>query len=52
MVVDVVQLEKVGSAKGWRIMNKIRKLMQLDLGVQLKHIYCKANRCADILANL
>jgi hypothetical protein len=32
-------------------MNKIRRLMQLDLGDRLKHIYCKANRCVDILAN-
>jgi hypothetical protein len=41
-VVDGVHLEKVGSAKGLSVMNKIR----------LERIYWKTNRCADILANL
>ncbi|MCI29392.1 hypothetical protein A2U01_0050601, partial [Trifolium medium] len=41
----------MGSAKGWSIMNKIRRLKQLDWEVRLEHIYREANRCADILAN-
>ncbi|MCH84578.1 ribonuclease H protein, partial [Trifolium medium] len=37
---------------GWRLVQRIRQLLQLEWEVKVKHVYCDANACAYALANM
>jgi ribonuclease HI len=41
-----------GRSLGDSLVMRIRRLMELDWEVVIKHSYWKANKCADVLANI
>jgi hypothetical protein len=56
--VDCVSVEKTikegvtDSRFGRALVNKIRRLSEMDWNVVVSHSYREANRCADVLANI
>jgi len=58
MNVDCVSVEKTikegvtDSRLGRALVNKIRRLLEMDWNVDVSHSYREANRCADALANI
>jgi hypothetical protein len=51
-VVRGIKGEKVGSARGRILLNRIRQLMNMDWNVRISHIYREANKVADAIALL
>jgi len=52
VVVNIVTSGKESNASGRSLVQKIRKLLQMEWEVKVKHSYREANRCADALANI
>ncbi|CAJ2664280.1 unnamed protein product [Trifolium pratense] len=41
-----------GSVVGWRLVQQIRRFLELDWEIKICHSYREANKCADALANI
>jgi len=52
VVVNIITSGKESNASGRSLVQKIRKLLQMEWKVKVKHSYREANRCADALANI
>lgn len=50
MVVHTLQFHKDGSLVGWRLIQKIRRLLALEWKIKVCHSYRETNACADALA--
>jgi ribonuclease HI len=51
-VVRVVNNGTSSSVMGYSLLKRIRTLLAMDWTVEITHMYCEANKCADGMANL
>jgi ribonuclease HI len=51
LVVNILNSNKIGSIMGSSLVAKIRRLLQMDCEVVVRHSYRETNRCADALAD-
>jgi ribonuclease HI len=52
VVINMIKEDKMVSSTCWSIVCQIRRLLQYDWEIRIQHSYRKANRCADMLANM
>lgn len=52
VVVNSILGKGTGSASGWSLVKKIRRLLQSNQEVKILHVYREANKCAYVRANM
>ncbi|MCI11316.1 putative non-LTR retroelement reverse transcriptase, partial [Trifolium medium] len=52
VVVQAISSNGHGSHRGSALVQKNKKLLDLEWAVVVRHSYCEANQCADELANI
>jgi len=43
---------EIGSVYGWSLLQNIRRLLELDWKIKIRHSYRETNKCTDVLVNM
>jgi ribonuclease HI len=52
VVASTLALREGGTADGWSLLQNIRRLLELEWEIKIRHSYREANKCADALVNM